>query len=70
YKLHTALNNLLGTEEYGIPFAYVLSEHNVSLGTREGKPVYYLPIYMSLCLALEKTDDLSGIKAAPLSFDD
>lgn len=46
YKLHTALNNLLGTSEFGIQEAIVLSEANVSVGERCGKPVVYLPLYM------------------------
>ncbi len=47
YKLHTALNTLLGTEEYGVERAYVLSEANISAGERAGKPVYYIPLYMT-----------------------
>lgn len=47
YKLHTALNNLLGTEEYGIREAVVLSEANVSVEDRDGKKVIYLPLYMA-----------------------
>lgn len=47
YKLHTALNNLLGTEEYGIEEAVVLSEANVSVEERFGKRVSYLPLYMA-----------------------
>lgn len=70
YKLHTALNNLLETEEYGIGFAYVLSEHNVSVEKRKGKPVFYLPLYMSMCLAQERGDNLEGVKLAEISFDD
>ncbi|MBQ9002058.1 MAG: hypothetical protein IJ087_09410 [Eggerthellaceae bacterium] len=34
-----ARNGLLGTEEYGIEEAVVLSEANVSRGQRAGKPV-------------------------------
>ena len=47
YKLHVALNNLLATPDYGVPWAFVLSEANVSIEERDGKPVYYLPLYMS-----------------------
>lgn len=46
YKLHTALNNLLGTEEFDISEAFVLSEANVSVTERCGKKVVYLPLYM------------------------
>lgn len=47
YKLHTALNALLGTGEYGVECAYVLSEANLSIGERAGKPVYYVPLYLA-----------------------
>ena len=53
YKLHTALNNLLGTREWNIKRAIVLSEANVSIGERQGKPVFYLPLYMAFCVAEE-----------------
>lgn len=69
YKLHTALNNLLGTKTYGIKQAFVLSEHNLSKEEREGKPVYYLPLYMLMCLAAEKGDDLQGTKLEEVSFE-
>ncbi len=46
YKLHTALNNLLSTAEYGIDEAVVLSRANVSTETRNGGKVSYLPLYM------------------------
>ena len=63
YKLHTALNNLLGTPEYGIDEAIVLSEANVSQGRREGKPVHYLPLYMAGLVAAEASTPLTGIEA-------
>lgn len=69
YKLHTALNNLLGTEAYGIKQAVVLSEHNVSIGEREGKPVYYLPLYMLMCLTAQQDDNLRGMKLEEVSFE-
>ena len=46
YKHHVALNNLPSVEDYGVREAYVLSEANVSQGTRSGKPVHYLPLYL------------------------
>lgn len=52
YKRHAALNNMLETKDYGIGYAYVLSEGNVSCGQRSGKPVYYLPQYMTLCFEM------------------
>ena len=60
YKLHTALNNLLETPDYAIEHAYVFSEANISTGQRKGKPVYYLPLYLSFCLSLEKSNDFTG----------
>jgi hypothetical protein len=71
YKLHTALNNLLGTAEYGIRRAYVLSEHNVSRGGRMGKPVHYLPLYMTMCLAAERGErELAATTLEAVGFED
>ena len=70
YKLHTALNNLLGTQEYAIDEAYVLSEHNVSREERLGKSVYYLPLYMTLCLGSELEVATKPGDFAPPSFVD
>lgn len=69
YKLHSALNNMLRTEEYGIETAYVLSEYNVSVEQREGKPVYYLPLYMTMCFARERDDDMASITLEDISFE-
>jgi predicted AAA+ superfamily ATPase len=63
YKLHTALNNLLGTEDYGIEEAVVLSEANVSQGQRGGKPVHYLPLYMVGLVAAEASTPLTDYEA-------
>ncbi len=46
YKLHTALNNLLSTAEYGINEAVVLSRANVSVEERAEGKMLYLPLYM------------------------
>lgn len=46
YKRHSALNNLLGSHEYGVEAAYVLSEGNLAEGEKAGKPVHYIPLYM------------------------
>lgn len=51
YKLYTSLNTLLGFDEYGISEAVVLSMANVSQSYRQGKPLWYLPLYMSFCIA-------------------
>lgn len=68
YKLHTALNNLLGTEGYSIECAYVLSEYNVSVGQRKGKPVCYLPLYMTMCLSEEADTRAPGIHLPEVVF--
>ena len=72
YKIHRALNNLLKDEGYGAECAYVLSEESVSVGQREGKPLYYLPLYMSHLVASQAfaeheglDNDLSGMVVAP-----
>ena len=46
YKRHVALDNLLSSEEYGIDYAYVLSEANVREEQRDGGTACYLPLYM------------------------
>ena len=74
YKVHTALNNLLGTQEYGIGHAVVLSEANLSVGERQGKPVYYLPLYMEGLVADEAATrasakrELEGFHLDPVTF--
>ena len=66
YRRHVALNNLLRSEEYGIPRAYVLCEGNVSEENREGKPVRYLPLYMLPLVAKELSKgSLDGVVARP-----
>ncbi len=49
YYRHSALNNVLSVEEYGIEEAFVFSEGNVEV---DGRVVYY-PIYMMMCLKEE-----------------
>ena len=61
YKEHLALDDLLDNESDGIDRAYVLSEHNVSAGERGGKPIYYLPLYMSMCFEDEREDGASDL---------
>lgn len=74
YKLHTALNNLLGTEEFGISEAFVLSEANVSVGERCGKKVVYLPLYMMGLVAKlgdsreASADILGSIELPPIEW--
>lgn len=68
YKLHTALNNLLSTEDFDINEACVLSMANVSQGARAGKPVHYLPLYMTFCIAEQTGGSLAGVQIAPPKF--
>lgn len=68
YKLHLALRNLLGCREYGIEYAIVLSEFNLSIEEREGQTVRYLPLYMTLCLADERQQSLAGVKLEKIDF--
>ncbi len=68
YKIHMALNNLLGTEEYGIDEACVLSMGNLEKSWRQDKPVWYLPLYMTFCIAEETSGSLNGIHLAPPTF--
>ena len=49
YTRHSALDNVLNVEEYGIPEAFVFSSVNVSV---DGKVVYY-PVYMAMFLSEE-----------------
>lgn len=49
YTRHSALDNVLNVEEYGIPEAFVFSSANVSV---DGKVVYY-PVYMAMFLSEE-----------------
>ena len=69
YKLHTALNNLLGSAEYGIEEACVLSMANMGAEERAGKKVWYLPLYMAFCIAEEANGRLGELRIAPPSFD-
>ena len=68
YKLHLALRNLLDCREYGIEYAIVLSEFNLSIEEREGQTVRYLPLYMTLCLADERQQSLAGVKLEKIDF--
>ena len=42
YDRHNALSNVMGNQEYGIPFAYVFCQENVHI---KGN-ITYLPIYL------------------------
>lgn len=69
YKLHLALNNLLRTSDWRIDEALVLSEHNVSVEQRLGKPVYYLPLYMLLFLdQLVGAGHMGDMHLGPVEF--
>lgn len=54
YTAHSALNNVLGIEEYGIKKAYIFSNYNVSV---DGKKVY-MPIYMTMFLQNTPHEDV------------
>lgn len=49
YTRHSALDNVLNVEEYGISEAFVFSSANISV---DGKVVYY-PVYMAMFLSEE-----------------
>lgn len=49
YTRHSALDNVLNVEEYGISEAFVFSSANISV---DGKVVYY-PVYMTMFLSEE-----------------
>ncbi len=68
YKLHTALNNLLGTPDYGIGEACVLSMANMETRERGGKPVRYLPLYMAFCIAEQTNGRLGPTHMPPPTF--
>lgn len=63
YKLHTALNNLFGTEEYGIDKAVVLTEANVSVSRRGEKRIVYLPLYMTGHVAGQGSSQKAAVEA-------
>ena len=46
YTVHSALNNILNVEEYGVKKAYIFNNYNLSV---DGNKVY-LPVYMSMFL--------------------
>ncbi len=55
YKRHVALTNLLREESFDIQEALVLSEANISATQKGSKPIYYLPLYMTFCIANQVT---------------
>lgn len=59
YTRHSALDNVLNVEEYGIPEAFVFSSANISV---DGKVVYY-PVYMAMFL----NEDIEADPVLPLS---
>ena len=71
YKRYVALNNLLSVEDHGVQTAYVLSEANVSVEDRMGKPVRYVPLYLMPFVArtLVSEDTGSGDELARMGLD-
>jgi uncharacterized protein len=65
YKVHSALNNLLSTQEFNIPEAVVFSEGNVEVRKKQGKCVVYLPLYMVGLLADELNAENASYEKAP-----
>lgn len=59
YTRHSALDNVLNVEEYGIPEAFVFSSANISV---DGKVVYY-PVYMAMFL----NEEIEADPVLPLS---
>ena len=59
YTRHSALDNVLNVEEYGIPEAFVFSSANISV---DGKVVYY-PVYMAMFLS----EEIEADSVLPLS---
>ena len=51
-----------------MPWALVLSEANVSVGERAGKPVYHLPLYMTTALPSLRDDAWGGEPMAEIAF--
>ena len=53
YDRHNALSNVMGNQEYGIPFAYVFCQENVHI---KGN-ITYLPIYLITFLEQTQVDE-------------
>ena len=53
YDRHNALSNVMGNQEYGIPFAYVFCQKNVHI---KGN-ITYLPIYLITFLEQTQVDE-------------
>ena len=58
-RRHAALDHLMRSGEYQLPYGIVLSRLNVEVDTQ--KRVRYLPLYMTMCLA-----DLASAQVEPL----
>lgn len=54
YTVHSALNNVLNVEEYGIKKAYIFNNYNLSV---DGNKIY-LPVYMSMFLCNTEQSDI------------
>lgn len=54
YTVHSALNNVLSVEEYGVKRAFIFSNYNVSV---DGNKIY-LPVYMSTFLCNTERGDM------------
>ncbi len=64
-RRHAALDHLMESKEYDLPYGIVLSRLNVEVDHRSR--VRYLPLYMTMCLpALGSTNDVHPLVAAPV----
>lgn len=68
YKLHTSLNSFLGNREYGIDEAVVLTFSNLGCKMKQGKPVWYLPLYMAFCIAESANGKLPDVHLPIIEF--
>ena len=51
-----------------MPWAFVLSEANVSIEERDGKPVYYLPLYMTMSFSSLRDDGWGKVPMEEIAF--
>lgn len=62
YKIHSALNNLLSADEFGISEAVVLSEFAAREEKKCGKVVSYLPLYSASSLTKRLNADVGAFE--------
>lgn len=68
YHRHNALDHALQSTEWSIKQSYVFCQDNVHREMKDGKEIFYFPIYMLMCLTQSKLKDeyfhfdLAGLK--------